>query len=45
MRSVLNDPASALDTKTIRSLNQKVSNDEGDPKDVARNWLEDQGML
>ena len=45
MRSVLNEPVSALDTKTIRSLNLKVSDDEGDPKDVARNWLEDQGML
>lgn len=45
MRSVLNKPTSKLDTKTIRSLNLKVSNGEGDPKDVARTWLENQGML
>lgn len=45
MKRVLNKPTSKLDTETMQSLNAKVSIDKEDPEAVARNWLQDQGML
>lgn len=34
-----------LDVDTIRDLSGKVDNDKKDPKDVAKNYLKDQGLL
>lgn len=45
MKKVLNKPTGKLDTKTMQSLNAKVSIDKKDPKSVAENWLKEQGML
>lgn len=45
MKNVLNKPTKKLDTKTMQSLNAKVSIDKEDPKTVAENWLQDNGML
>jgi osmoprotectant transport system substrate-binding protein len=45
MRSVLNKPTSELDTETMQSLNARVSIDNEDPSNVAKTWLQDQGML
>jgi osmoprotectant transport system substrate-binding protein len=45
IRSVLNEAASALDTKIIQSLNLKVANGVEEPKAVAQNWLREEGLL
>jgi osmoprotectant transport system substrate-binding protein len=45
MRSILNEPPKRLDTKTMQSLNAKVSIDKQDPSTVAKNWLRDEGLL
>ena len=36
--------AGALDTDTLRALGGRVTQDDEDPRDVARSWLIDEGL-
>lgn len=41
----LNEIGPALDTETMRSLNKRAVIDEENPRDLAREFLEDQGLI
>lgn len=45
MKKALNKPTSKLDTETMRSLNAKVTIDGEDPKQVAKNFLKENGFI
>jgi osmoprotectant transport system substrate-binding protein len=45
MDDLFNPIAEALDDETMIELNRRVSVEEEDPEDVAREWLEDNGFI
>ncbi|MFC4540503.1 glycine betaine ABC transporter substrate-binding protein [Halosolutus amylolyticus] len=45
VRKALNVPTEHLDTETMQQLNAEVAVDERDPRAVAEDWLESEGLL
>jgi osmoprotectant transport system substrate-binding protein len=45
IKEILNEVTASLDLKTMRELNGKVDLDQEDPEDVARQHLEDEGII
>jgi osmoprotectant transport system substrate-binding protein len=45
MEGILNSVTEKLDVDTIRELNGKVDIDQQDPEDVARDFLQEQGLV
>jgi osmoprotectant transport system substrate-binding protein len=45
IEDLLNEVSEKLTTEELVELNLMVSNDKEDPEDVARGWLEDEGLL
>src|SRR3712207_2759205 len=45
IEKVLNDVSASLDVETMRELNGQVDLDQEDPEDVAREHLEDAGII
>jgi osmoprotectant transport system substrate-binding protein len=45
IESVLNEVSTSLDVETMRELNGKVDLDQEDPEDVAKEYLEEQGIV
>ena len=45
IEDILNKIAAKLDTDTMTQLNYKVDIEEFDPKEVAKEWLEEQGFI
>jgi osmoprotectant transport system substrate-binding protein len=45
LKETLNAPTAELDTETMRSLNAKVSIDGEDPKQVAKDFLKENGFI
>jgi osmoprotectant transport system substrate-binding protein len=45
LKKTLNKPTPKLDTETMRSLNAKVSIEGKDPKQVAKNFLKENGFI
>jgi glycine betaine/choline ABC-type transport system substrate-binding protein len=45
MKGVLNQVSASLDVKTMRQFNAQVDIEQEDPEDVAREHLEEKGLL
>jgi osmoprotectant transport system substrate-binding protein len=45
IKGILNEVTASLDLKTMRELNGKVDLDQEDPEDVAKAYLEEQGIV
>ena len=45
IEGILNEVSASLDVETMRELNGKVDLDQEDPEDVAKEYLEEQGIV
>lgn len=45
VEAVLSEPTEHLSTETVQHLNAEVAVEERDPSEVAREWLENEGLL
>jgi osmoprotectant transport system substrate-binding protein len=45
MKGVLNEVSASLDAETMRKLNAQVDIEQEEPEDVAKEYLEDQGLV
>jgi osmoprotectant transport system substrate-binding protein len=45
IEKVLNEVSASLDVETMRELNGQVDLDQEDPEDVAKQYLEEQGIV
>jgi glycine betaine/choline ABC-type transport system substrate-binding protein len=45
MEGVLNEVSKSLDAETMRQLNSQVDIEQEDPDEVAREFLEDKGIV
>ena len=45
IKGILNEVSASLDVETMRELNGKVDLDQEDPEDVAKEYLEEKGII
>jgi glycine betaine/choline ABC-type transport system substrate-binding protein len=45
IKGILNEVSASLDVETMRELNGQVDLDQEDPEDVAKEYLEEEGII